>query len=135
MISHHNDALRQNVALMENLNKEGIKLADLNTDKLVGIISRVEKLKREQNMQLRRLDPSVRGSKDLNRPFIIWNILHKHFGQDFFLEVIEEEYGITPHANQILELKMTEHFETSVNNYKTKLAALEDHYKGQIETL
>jgi len=36
----------------------------------------------------------------MNRPQQIWNMLQKNFGSDYFLEVIEEEYGIAPGANE-----------------------------------
>ena len=37
LISHHNETLRQNVALMEAMNKEGIKFADMDTERLTYI--------------------------------------------------------------------------------------------------
>ena len=32
-------------------------------------------------------------------PRVVWTALHKEYGEDYFLEVIEEEYGISPEAN------------------------------------
>ena len=110
LISHHTESLRQNVALMENMNKDGIKFSDLDTEKLIERIYTIEELKRNQNTELRQLDPSSKYKKDMNRPQCIWNMLTRHFGQDYFLEVIEEEFGITPGANEIYASKIEHHF-------------------------
>ena len=37
-------------------------------------------------------------------------MLTHHFGSDYFLEVIEEEFGITPGANEIYASKIEHHF-------------------------
>lgn len=31
-------------------------------------------------------------------PHILWEIIHKYYGDDFFIDMIEEEYGISPHS-------------------------------------
>lgn len=80
LISHHTESLRQNVALMENMNKDGIKFSEMDTEKLIERIYLVEDLKRNQNAQLRQLDPTTKHKKDMNRPQCIWNMLVKHFG-------------------------------------------------------
>lgn len=36
------------------------------------------------------------------QPRLIWNCIHKYYGDDFFLELIEEEYGISSEANSNL---------------------------------
>ena len=33
-------------------------------------------------------------------------MFHEHFGPEYFLEVIEEEYGIAPGANEFLAIKI-----------------------------
>ena len=42
LISHHTDGLHQKVVLMETLNAEGVKLSDLNTDKLIETAALIE---------------------------------------------------------------------------------------------
>ena len=95
---------------MENMNKDGIKFSEMDTEKLIERIYAIEDLKRNQNAQLRQLDPNSKKKKEMNRPQCIWNMLTHHFGSDYFLEVIEEEFGITPGANEIYASKIEHHF-------------------------
>lgn len=103
---------------MESLNQDGIKYADLDTETLVARIADVEQLKRDQNEELRHLDPTMRGMEFMNRPLIIWQLFQKHFGSEYFLEVIEEEYGIAPGANELIAAKISQHFDRYIQLYK-----------------
>ena len=47
----------------------------------------------------------------MNRPQVIWNLMHDHFGQDYFLDIIAEEYGMLPGSNELLGLRIQEHFD------------------------
>ena len=47
LISHHTDCLRQNVALMENLNKDGLKFSEMNTETLITKMAEIEMTKRD----------------------------------------------------------------------------------------
>jgi len=58
LITHHTDCLRQNVALMESMNKEGMRFVDLDTERLIKRIVAIEEVKRDQNAVLRKVDPS-----------------------------------------------------------------------------
>ena len=56
----------------------------------------------------------------MNRPQVIWNLLQKNFGSDYFLEVIEEEYGIAPGANEEFAQKIQVHFDHQITAYKVE---------------
>ena len=64
----------------------------------------------------------------MNRPIVIWNMFKEHFGEDYFLEVIEEEYGMTPGANEVLSIKISEHFDKYIQNYANQLKEIELYY-------
>ena len=100
LIQHYNDELREKVDMMESMNKDGMKFADMETEKLIERIGMIEDLRRESKTKLRQIDPSSRTKANMNRPQQIWNMLMSSFGADYFLEVIEEEYGIAPGANE-----------------------------------
>ena len=60
MISHHADTLRQKVALMEKNHTKGIKFEELDTEGLIEQLSAVEDIKRNKNMDLRKIDAFAR---------------------------------------------------------------------------
>jgi hypothetical protein len=39
-------------------------------------------------------------------PKVIWDQLHKSYGEDFLLESIEEEYGVTSSSSEKLRKQM-----------------------------
>ena len=45
-------------------------------------------------------------------------MLQEYFGTDFFLEVIEEEYGISPGENDAISIQIHDHFEKYIDNYR-----------------
>jgi hypothetical protein len=64
------------------------------------------------------IDPTSRTKANMNRPQQVWNMLEKHFGSDYFLEVIEEEYGIAPGANEFFAKQIQDHFDSQILAYK-----------------
>ena len=87
---------------MEAINSEGVKLSDLNTEKLIEKAAIIEEQQKQSEIELRALDPkaTVMNKGKSSRPKAIWEFLQKSFGADYFLDVIEEEYGISPGANE-----------------------------------
>lgn len=55
------------------------------------------------------------------RPPEIWAKFHEVFGPDYFLECIEEEYGIKPGSNDHLHHKIEHFFTGEVARYKDLL--------------
>ena len=102
LISHHTDGLHQKVVLMEAINAEGVRLADLSTEKLIEKAAIIEEQQKQSEIKLRAMDPKATGINKgkTSRPKAIWEILQRNFGADYFLDVIEEEYGISPGANE-----------------------------------
>ena len=117
------------------MNKDGIKFSDMDTDKLIERIYSIEELKRNQNAKLRQLDPSSKKKKEMNRPQCIWNMLTQYFGQDYFLEVIEEEFGITPGANEIYASKIEHHFQHTITAYKVEQHRMQREFDDQVKML
>ena len=95
---------------MESMNKDGIKYSDMNTEGLIARMAELEALKRDQNATLRTIDPISKNNKDMNRPLLIWSCLQEKFGNDYFVEVIEDEYGISPGSNDNFSLQLENHF-------------------------
>jgi len=65
--------------------EDGIKFKDMNAEHLI------------KRLALRETMPSV-----------IWTQIHKYYGDDFFIDMIEEEYGISPHSHEKLQQQMLE---------------------------
>lgn len=53
--------------------EDGIKFKDMNPEHLIKKLNILEK-----------------------SPRILWELTHKYYGDDYFLSMIEEEYGISP---------------------------------------
>lgn len=117
------------------MNKDGLKFNEMDTKTLIEKMAEVEEIKRDQNAQLRILDPTSKGNPDMNRPLVIWNLLQSHFGQDYFLEVIEEEYGISPGANKQFETQINNHFESTVMAFTVDQHNSEKHHEEQMNML
>lgn len=60
--------------------EKGIKFKDMNAEHLISRLALVEK-----------------------SPKIVWETIHKHYGDDYFLENIEDEYGISPQSYDKLQ--------------------------------
>ena len=69
------------------------------------------------------------------RSKVIWDLLCKYFGPDYFLNVIEDEYGIAPGHNDNLTLLIKKHFEDDIDTLKTDQVAKELHYKQQVTAM
>ena len=110
LISHHNESLRLQVDMLESINKEGMKFADMDSAVLIKRMAEIEEMTRDQNLELQRLDPTSKNRPEFNRPRVIWNLLKENFEQDYFLDVIADEYGIMPKANDFLAQKIKDHF-------------------------
>ena len=104
IINYNADCLQQKVTLMEKMNKDGVKFRDLDAEQLIFRLSQVEEVKCEQNIKLCEIDSAAKHRADIFRPRLIWDLLAKYFGPEYFLEVVEEEYGISPER----DAKLTE---------------------------
>ena len=45
---------------------------------------------------------------------MIWDAISKHYSPDFFFDIIEEEFGVTPGTHDML----IERFDSKVDEYK-----------------
>jgi hypothetical protein len=45
-------------------------------------------------------------------PRVIWQVLHKHYGEDFLMECVEEEYGVTTASSEKLRKQMDQQIAT-----------------------
>ena len=61
-------------------------------------------------MNMLKIDRFSKAKSEMNRPKIIWDLLTKNFGLDFFNEVIEKEYGVTPKALNEFKTQIVHHF-------------------------
>lgn len=56
----------------------------------------------------------------MNRPKVIWRLLKENFDPDYFLDVIADEYGIMPKANDFLAQKIKDYFDSELKEYEVK---------------
>ena len=100
--------------MFEKWQKQGLKFKDMTAENLIDKIGELERHKHEQRKQMRKVDPVSASKLDYNRPKVIWKHMSKKLGDDFFLEAIEEAYGIKPGSNEFLAKQISDHFENQI---------------------
>lgn len=75
-------------------------------DKLIELLARIEEVRSKAHRKIMVTDPYTGHLQVGNRPLEIWRKFHECFGPDYFLEIIEEEYGIAPGQNEIMQQKV-----------------------------
>lgn len=119
--------------MLDSMNQEGIKFADMDTTILIKRMALIEEMTRNQNLELQRVDPTSRNRPEFNRPKIIWNLLKENFEQDYFLDVIADEYGIMPKANDFLAQKIKDHFDIELKDYEIRQEESVREFEAKLE--
>lgn len=92
-----------------NSTEDGIKFKDMYSEHLI--------------KRLAMIEPS---------PQKLWHEIHKYYGDDFFIDMIEEEYGISPHSHEKLQHQMLETIKDYQEKTQSKLKDMKDSYLLQI---
>jgi hypothetical protein len=71
-------------------------------EKLIELLARTEEVRSKQSRRILLADPYAGTTQVSKRPPEIWAKFHECFGPDYFLECIEEEYGISKGQNDAL---------------------------------
>ena len=119
--------------MLESMNKDGIKFADMDTAILIKRMAEIEEVTHDRNLELQRVDPTSRNRLEFNRPKVIWNLLKENFEEDYFLDVIADEYGIMPKANDFLAQKIKDHFEIDLRLYDEKQEEMVKSFEVKLE--
>ena len=133
IIQHHADSEREKINLHERLNKGGLKFAEMDTEKLIENIASIVELKRDQNAKLSKLDKTQMRKQDKQRPLQVWQMLQKNFGSDYFVDAIEEEYGIAPNASDVFAQEVKNHFCETGDRYERKFKEVKELYVQQVK--
>jgi hypothetical protein len=91
---------------------EGIKFNDMNADHLI--------------KRLALIEPSSH---------IIWRLLHDKYGEDFFLECIEEEYGSTQKSADKFMKQIESQLSLLATEQTVTLSELKSTYETQVSQL
>jgi predicted DNA-binding protein YlxM (UPF0122 family) len=68
-------------------------------------------------------------------PQRIWNRMHQYYGEDFFLNIIEDEYGISPESNDQLLEKVEKQLHDLQKNSEDRILDLKREYEKEIDRL
>lgn len=113
--------LEDHVKMLNQIQSENIKPRDLTMEKLIELLARMEEVKTKQSRRILREDPYVGVTQVSKRPPEIWAVFHEHFGPDYFLECIEEEYGIERGENRRVQAKIDRFFAEQINAFRVEL--------------
>ena len=70
-----------------------------------------------------------------NTPLVIWEQIHRYFGDDYFLEIIEDEYGISQDSTEKLSKQLQQQFSDFEQLSQNKILELKESYQIQIHHL
>ena len=96
-----------------------MKLSDFTTERLVAYLAEIEKNRVEHLRAITQIEPTTH-SEELNRAKVVWELFKEHFGDEFFLDCIEEDFGISPGSDELLAKQITKHFNTDLTAYKVE---------------
>ena len=105
----------------------------MDTEKLIESIASIEELKRDQQAKLSKLDKMQMRKQDKQRPLQVWQMLQKNFGSDYFVDAIEEEYGIAPNASEVFAQEVKNHFCETGDRYERKFKEVKELYEEQVK--
>jgi hypothetical protein len=91
---------------------EGIKFNEMNADHLI--------------KRLALIEPSSQ---------VIWRLIHEKYGEDFFLECIEEEYGSTQKSADKFMRQIESQLSLLSNEQTISLSELKNTYESQVSQL
>jgi len=98
------------VIVLDHINKDGIKFLDMTAAHLIDRLAQIE------------TDSSL-----------IWSLLQRSFGQDYFLREIEEEYGVTNASSEKLIAMMHAQIAHMKQTYEKEVERLQSKYQAQLE--
>lgn len=73
---------------MDKINSDGFKFSELNSENLLSRVAELEQIHQTQVERVKAIDIVSADAIDKNRPAILWAILHKYLGDNYFLDVI-----------------------------------------------
>lgn len=121
VLSAKAENLEEQIIMLNSVQSEHLKPKDLTMEKLIELLSKIEEVRNKQQRKTLASDPYTGSLQVSNRPPEIWAKFHEEFGPDYFLECIEEEYGISPGSNDQLHHKIENFFHGEVARYKDLL--------------
>lgn len=105
---------------MNQINNENIKPNELTVEKLFELLSRIESVRNQNARKILEANPYTGQIEVGKRPPEIWKTFHKFFGPDYFHEVIEEEYGISPKTDSQMANQISKFFDNQVQKFKSQ---------------
>ena len=122
-----NKTLEKKFAVFESIHKEGIKYHDLRVDHLVPRLYEVDQVEIAEMQDKNVKAAGYEGAKRL------WKLLGKYYGEDYFMEIVEDQFGISNEDNEKIERMIRGHIQRNEKNFTDKLEKLKNTYEGEIK--
>lgn len=65
----------------------------------------------------------------------LWKLLGQYYGADYFMEIVEDQFGISDEDNEKIERMINRHIERNKRAFSEKLEKLKDTYETEIKSL
>ena len=92
-----NKTLEKKFNVFESIHKEGIKFLDMRVDQLVPRLWEVDMIEINEMQDKNIKAAGYEGSKRF------WKLLGKYYGEDYFMDIIEDQFGISDEDNEKIE--------------------------------
>lgn len=113
--------LEESVNLMNQVKSENLKPKDMTMEALIELLARVEEVRGKNERRTLKSDPYTGGMQVKKRPPAIWRKFHECFGEDYFIECIEEEYGIAKGQTEKMRAILEDKFDKINHKYDNEL--------------
>ena len=121
--------LERRVQVQENLNKEGVKYGDLKVEKLVNLLWEMDQIEIEEMAERHVKGARYEGAKRL------WLLLEQRYGEDYFLDIIEDRFGMANEQSDQIDRQIRTHCDHSKRAHDKRLDELQNTYEAEIKAL
>ena len=115
--------------MLESSNKDGFKMSELNVKEMVKKLHETDQIEIE--------DAKNKGVKAYKFQAIkkLWGYLGDNFGDEYFLDLIEEQFGISDESNNQNERLIKEYIEKSQIKHDQRIKDLTNLFQQEIKIL
>ena len=124
-----NKTLEKKFTVFESIHKEGIKFLDMKVDQLVPRLWEVDMIEINEMQDKNVKAAGYEGSKRL------WKLLGKYYGEDYFMDIIEDQFGISDEDNEKIERMIRNYITGNKQIFADKLTKLKDTYEAEIKVM
>ena len=119
-------SLEKRLNLQEKIHKEGIKYRDMKVENLVQTLWEVDQIEIDEMVQRDVRGAYYEGTKRL------WNLIGKYYGQEYFMDIIEDQYGISAEKSNSIDRQISDMLYRCKKIHEERLDKMNKTYQDEI---